>query len=83
MGLAFFVWDIGVKHGDIKLLGALAYLAPLLSTLLLVAFGRAEASWTIGAACLLITGGAALAARERLGPRQPLASRTSAAPSTR
>ena len=24
MGLAFFVWDLGVKHGDIKLLGARA-----------------------------------------------------------
>lgn len=83
MGLAFFVWDIGVKHGDIKLLGALAYLAPLLSTLLLVAFGRAEASWTIAAACLLITGGAALAARERLGRRPPRARPTRAAPSTR
>src|SRR5690606_6540394 len=69
MGLAFFVWDIGVKQGDIRLLGALAYLAPLLSTLLLVAFGRAAASSTVVLACLLITGGAALAARERLRRR--------------
>ena len=83
MGLAFFVWDVGVKQGDIKLLGALAYLAPLLSTLLLVAFGRAEASWTVALACLLITGGAALAARERLMPRQARAMRDSASPSTR
>lgn len=69
MGLAFFVWDLGVKHGDIKLLGALAYLAPLLSTLLLIAFGRAAASWSVAAACVLITGGAVLAAREQLASR--------------
>jgi len=35
-GGAFFLWDIGVKHGDIRALGALSYAAPVLSTLLLV-----------------------------------------------
>ena len=39
VGLAFFTWDIGVKRGDIQVLGAAAYSAPLLSTLLLIAFG--------------------------------------------
>ena len=62
VGLAFFTWDYGVKHGDIKLLGALAYFAPLLSTILLVLFGFAESSWLLGIACLLIVGGAMLAA---------------------
>lgn len=62
VGLAFFTWDYGVKHGDIKLLGALSYLAPLLSTLLLIMSGFAEASWAVGLACLLIVGGAVLAA---------------------
>ena len=49
--------DLG--FGD--LLGALAYAAPLLSTLLLVAVGLAQPSWTLAAACALIVGGAALA----------------------
>ena len=62
IGLAFFTWDYGVKHGNIKALGALSYAAPLLSTILLIAFGLAEASWVIGLACLLIVGGAVLAA---------------------
>ncbi|MCC7275455.1 MAG: EamA family transporter [Alphaproteobacteria bacterium] len=83
MGIAFFVWDIGMKHGDIRLLGALAYLAPLLSTLLLLAFGRAPASWTVAAACVLIAGGAALAARDRLARAQPAARRSRSAPSRR
>ncbi|MEX0809545.1 MAG: EamA family transporter [Dongiaceae bacterium] len=43
VGLAFFLWDHGVKHGDIKLLGVAAYAAPLLSTLALVVSGVARA----------------------------------------
>ncbi len=33
-GIAFFVWDYAMKKGDIKLIGALSYATPLLSTLL-------------------------------------------------
>lgn len=36
MGLAFLTWDIALKHGDPRAIGALAYLTPLLSTLLLI-----------------------------------------------
>jgi len=66
VGLAFYVWDIGVKRGDIQLLGVSSYAAPLLSTLVLVGFGIAAPSWTLGLAALLITGGALLAARASL-----------------
>lgn len=66
VGLAFYVWDIGVKRGDIQLLGVSSYAAPLLSTLVLVVFGIAAPSWTLGLATLLITGGAVLAARASL-----------------
>jgi len=66
VGLAFFVWDVGVKKGDIQLLGVLSYAAPLLSTLVLVAVGIATASWSLGLAALLITGGAAIAAHASL-----------------
>jgi len=66
VGAAFFVWDYGTKHGNIQVLGACAYAAPLLSTLLLVAFGAAEPSWAIAAACALIVGGALLAGQELL-----------------
>jgi drug/metabolite transporter (DMT)-like permease len=64
VGAAFFVWDHGVKRGDIRALGAFAYAGPLLSTLLLIGFGRAQASATPAAACTLIVGGALLAARD-------------------
>ena len=64
VGAAFFVWDHGVKHGDIRALGAVAYAGPLLSTLLLVLAGRAAPSPIIALACGLIVGGAVLASRD-------------------
>ena len=64
VGAAFYLWDHGVKRGDIKSLGALSYMTPLLSTLLLVLFGRAEPSLRLALACLLIVGGALFASRE-------------------
>ncbi|MCG6557542.1 EamA family transporter [Ruegeria sp. 1NDH52C] len=63
VGLAFYVWDIGVKRGDIQLLGTSSYAAPLLSTLVLVISGIAAPSWVLAISALLITGGALLAAR--------------------
>jgi drug/metabolite transporter (DMT)-like permease len=63
VGVAFFAWDRGMKHGELRLLGVAAHATPLLSTLLLVAAGRAELGWSSALAALLIAGGAALAAR--------------------
>ena len=66
VGLAFYVWDIGVKKGDIQLLGTSSYAAPLLSTIILVFVGIAAPSWSLALAACLIAGGAALAARASL-----------------
>jgi drug/metabolite transporter (DMT)-like permease len=63
VGLAFYVWDYGVKNGDIRLLGVAAYAAPVLSTLILVAAGFASATPSLGFACAAIVGGAVVAAR--------------------
>ena len=73
VGAAFYAWDIGVKRGNIQVLGAASYAAPLLSTLVLIAFGFAEPSLRLLAACLLITAGAVLAAKSMLfrKPVQP------------
>ncbi|GLQ35673.1 membrane protein [Amylibacter marinus] len=65
VGLAFYVWDVGVKRGDIQLLGTLSYGAPLLSTAALVLAGFAEASMVLVLAAVLITLGAVIAARAR------------------
>lgn len=71
VGAAFYAWDIGVKRGNIQVLGAASYAAPLLSTLILIAAGFAEPSLRILAACLLITAGAVLAAKSMLSKRKP------------
>ena len=39
LGLAFFTWDKAMKRGDPRVIGALTYLTPLLSTLILVWLG--------------------------------------------
>lgn len=62
VGLAFFTWDVGVKRGDIQLLGTAAYAAPLMSTLALVLAGATAASFKLAIAAVLITAGATLAA---------------------
>lgn len=67
IGAAFYAWDIGVKRGNIQVLGAASYAAPLLSTMVLIAAGFAEPAWYLLAACALITSGALLAAKDMLG----------------
>lgn len=70
LGIGFFTWDIGVKKGDIMVLGAASYAAPLLSTLVLLAGGFAAYHWSIAVACLLITLGAMIAAKDMLFRRR-------------
>lgn len=62
VGAAFFTWDVGMKRGDVQLLGVCSYAAPLLSTLALIVAGIARPSWHIALAAVLIAVGAALAA---------------------
>jgi len=64
VGAAFYAWDIGMKHGDIRVLGAASYATPLLSTGFLIAAGFAQATATIALAALLIAGGGLLAAKD-------------------
>ena len=63
VGLAFYAWDIGVKHGNIQLLGVASYAAPVLSTIWLVVASVARPSPMLGLAAALISGGALVAAR--------------------
>jgi drug/metabolite transporter (DMT)-like permease len=64
VGAAFYAWDFGMKHGDPMVLGAASYAAPLLSTLVLLLAGFAAYHWSIAVACLLITAGAVIAAKD-------------------
>lgn len=66
VGAAFYAWDFGVKRGDIRVLGAASYVAPVLSTISLVLAGFAEPRWTLALAAALIAAGGLLAAKDML-----------------
>lgn len=66
VGAAFYVWDYGVKHGDIQVIGASAYAAPLLSTAVLMLTGYANPTLALALAAILIAGGGVLASKDVL-----------------
>jgi drug/metabolite transporter (DMT)-like permease len=66
VGAAFYAWDIGMKRGDIRVLGAASYATPLLSTAFLMLAGFARPSIAIAVAAVLIAGGGLIAARDMI-----------------
>lgn len=73
VGLAFFLWDIGMKRGDVQLLGVLSYAAPVISTLALILTGAAPATLGLAGACALIVAGAVIASRTPVRSPQQVA----------
>jgi drug/metabolite transporter (DMT)-like permease len=69
VGAAFYAWDIGMKRGDIRVLGAASYATPLLSTAFLILAGFAKPSANIAIAAVLIAGGGLIAAKDMIGKR--------------
>jgi drug/metabolite transporter (DMT)-like permease len=69
VGAAFFAWDIGMKRGDIRVLGAASYATPLLSTTFLILAGFAKPTATIAIAAILIAGGGLIAAKDMVWKR--------------
>jgi drug/metabolite transporter (DMT)-like permease len=66
VGAAFYAWDIGMKRGDIRVLGAASYATPLLSTAFLIMAGFARPSTSIAIAAVLIAGGGLIAAKDMI-----------------
>ena len=62
-GTAFFLWDIGMKRGDIRFLGVASYATPVISTLALIVAGKAAFTLALALACGLIVVGGAIARR--------------------
>lgn len=75
VGAAFYLWDHGTKRGDLRVLGASAYAAPLIGTLLLLLLGHGRPSLALLLAALLIVGGALLASGDLF--RRPAAAQVS------
>lgn len=70
MGAAFFLWDAALKRGDPRIIGSLAYLTPLTSTLILVLVAGKTLTLVSAFAMLLIIGGAVIGSWDLLrGPR--------------
>jgi drug/metabolite transporter (DMT)-like permease len=71
VGAAFYAWDIGMKRGDIRVLGAASYATPLLSTSFLILAGFAKPSASIAIAAVLIASGGLIAAKDMIGKKAP------------
>ena len=63
LGGSFFLWDFALKHGDAQRIGLIAFLTPLLSTVMLLIFTGSPLSPLLLLAATLIIGGAALGSR--------------------
>jgi len=78
MGLAFFTWDAALKRGDPRIIGSLAYLTPLTSTLVLILLGGRRLTTVSALAMILIVVGAAIGSLDLFRGRQSLPQREAA-----
>jgi drug/metabolite transporter (DMT)-like permease len=73
LGGAFFLWDYALKHGDPRTIGSLAFLTPLLSTLLLTLLGGIHLTISNVIALVLIVGGAVIGSiRAKVNDKNPM-----------
>lgn len=72
MGAAFFTWDAALKRGDPRVIGSLAYLTPLTSTLVLILLGGRSLTWVSALAMCLIVSGAVIGSLDLFRPPKPI-----------
>jgi len=77
MGAAFFFWNAALRDGDPRVIGSIAYLTPLLSTLVLIVSGSGAFTLKSAAAIVLIVGGSVIGSLPRLGTGKKVADRAS------
>lgn len=80
LGIGFYAWDWGCKHGDIMVIGVLSYSAPLISVIALLVFGFAQFHWSMALACGFIVVGALVASKDILFRRAPTTRSAAEAP---
>ena len=64
VGASFYLWDYGMKKGDIRALGAASYLSPIFATVFLAWAGFGELTTTVIISCVLVVLGAVLASKD-------------------
>ena len=69
LGAAFFLWDIALKTGDVRQIGVLSYITPLLSTAMLMLVSGRALTWNIAGAAVLILGAAFLGVSKSKCPK--------------
>jgi len=72
MGAAFFTWDAALKRGDPRVIGSLAYLTPLTSTLVLILLGGRNLTWVSALAMFLIVSGAIIGSLDLFRRHNPV-----------
>ncbi len=82
LGAAFLCWDAALKRGDPRVIGALAYLTPLVSTAWLLLLDRQVPGWPLLIALVFIVGGGALGAWSSKPPQRPTRRTTRTRPSS-
>lgn len=65
MGIAFYAWDASVKRGDPRVIAALSYLTPILSTTLLALSTAAPPTPRLGLALGLVIVGAVVSSFQK------------------
>lgn len=69
LGGAFYLWGAALKIGDPRRIGLLAFLTPLLSTILLVLVSGQAHTWQLLLATILVVGGALIGPRPGSGAK--------------
>ena len=64
-GIAYQLWDHGIKFGNIYLLGALTYAARMIAMALLVLFGKEPLTLNLILACILASAGVLICSLEQ------------------
>jgi drug/metabolite transporter (DMT)-like permease len=80
IGGAVMLWNIALRRGDPRIMGAFVYLTPLLSTLILVFVDQDRFGWVTAAAMGLIISGAVIASTGNDGSRRARVGRQSTGP---
>jgi drug/metabolite transporter (DMT)-like permease len=63
LGSAFFCWDAALKDGDPRRIGLLAFITPVLSTLMLLLSTGRPFHWSLGLAIAMVVGAAVWGSR--------------------
>jgi drug/metabolite transporter (DMT)-like permease len=63
LGGSFYLWSYALKTGNAQRIGLIAFITPLLSTLMLIAITGQRITWLLAASALLILSASVLGSK--------------------